>query len=636
MPVSLSSTASISKEGAPVLIFICFLFLVAFIEWARQYYRLLHIEQSSLQKLRRAKKPDSVKEANDLLDQDKDPSDVIASLRTALKGGGINEERLDFSGRIYWTRYLAGIFVFIGLLGTVWGIASAVASLGISVNNISSAASATDANSSALTIQRWGNLLGGIENLLGGMRSAFSCTIAGLVATLLVSFLNSVYLASARNIETHTFALAEKWFLPLYHAETNSLQNGFVEIKQALDRLEQQQSNALPDWTAPLRDMISAITTLSTTADNLSAGTDAALDRLRTLHTRSSELILQLEHTAQNLQQESTEAAERLQEVSSQAVVQLQEGQRNMQANLVDNETRLSAQQTALTKATQDIVEKYTQISAKYDQISARTQQLVDAAQTFPAYNSHLAGAAQAVSDAATRMETSVDTLRRDLVLAQQEQHLSLKELVANLAESHNTLDTLLRRFEITLADISSVETTVSQRDDLQQLRTTLTAEMQRMQQTLNNVAQKVAQGTEAISSLRTSRFEPQGIPAPKQSFVPQQQNASEPSSDQKPTPWYRNSPTVVAEPPMLGSEVMENAVNSAQSVMPTPPLPSSIAQRETPPSPLTPFDSKIIPENRHPLETEVSLPVSYADAVKPSERRSWLARLKKMFRRRE
>ena len=593
----------------------------------------MRIEQNSVRNLRRAEKPLSAEQAGALLDKEDARSDVISSLRAALAYGEWGEGRLDFAGRIYWTRYLAGIFVFVGLLGTVWGIASAVASLGTSVTNISSAASTTDTGSSALTIQRWSTLLGGIENLLGGMRSAFYCTIAGLVATLLVSFLNSCYLATAGNVEACTRALAEDWFLPLYHAKESDQKSELAQIKQTVDLLALRQSDAQPDWKQPFEILMTASSTLSTSAKKLASSVDPALIRLETLHTLTGKLVNNLENVAQNLQQESLKAVERLEEANRQAIARLQEESGKMQVSLLEHETRLSTQQNAVAKATQDIADKYNRIGEKHEQMSAHARQLAEAAQTFPGYNAHLAEAAQGVRDAAKRMETAVETLRADLLLAQQQQHASLDSVAVNLAASHKTLDALLRRFELTLTDISEVTESagVAQQRELQQIRATLAAELQRAQQTLNEVAQEATRNKQAVSAAREPRFQANAMPDHAQvSTLLRQETTNSDAPALEAIPWYRSESTaVVTALPTLPASIPPTSIPDDQPTSfpgATPVTPGS--------APLAASDRSADQDDRWQSVDAPPSPFGSVTAAESAAKRGLLARLKALFHR--
>ena len=79
-------------------------------------------------------------------------------------------------------RYFVGLLIFLGLLGTFWGLSHAVGSVGEVIRSLS--VSGTDA---AASFER---LKSGLEAPLGGMGTAFSSSLFGLAGSLVVGFLD--------------------------------------------------------------------------------------------------------------------------------------------------------------------------------------------------------------------------------------------------------------------------------------------------------------------------------------------------------------------------------------------------------------------------------------------------------------
>lgn len=112
---------------------------------------------------------------------------VVFSLARVLTGAeGIEADAVR--GWINWPRYMAGVFVFVGLLGTVFSMSLALGKLGLTISDTSST------SDTAMTAQTGAHLLEGITGLLSGMESAFLCTLSGILATLIVSYANWRYL----------------------------------------------------------------------------------------------------------------------------------------------------------------------------------------------------------------------------------------------------------------------------------------------------------------------------------------------------------------------------------------------------------------------------------------------------------
>jgi hypothetical protein len=88
--------------------------------------------------------------------------------------------RLDESRET--TRYLVGLLIFLGLLGTFWGLLLTTGSVGDTI-----AALNTDGKESAQVFQE---LKTGLEAPLRGMGTAFSASLFGLAGSLILGFLD--------------------------------------------------------------------------------------------------------------------------------------------------------------------------------------------------------------------------------------------------------------------------------------------------------------------------------------------------------------------------------------------------------------------------------------------------------------
>lgn len=78
-------------------------------------------------------------------------------------------------------RYLVGLLVFLGLLGTFWGLLETIQSVGKAIETLDS--KATD------NIQLFGDLKAGLAAPLKGMGTAFSSSLLGLAGSLVLGFL---------------------------------------------------------------------------------------------------------------------------------------------------------------------------------------------------------------------------------------------------------------------------------------------------------------------------------------------------------------------------------------------------------------------------------------------------------------
>lgn len=168
--------------------------------------------------------------------------------------------RLDEARDI--TRYLINLLIFLGLLGTFYGLATSVPAV---VDTIRSLAPEEGAESS---LGVFDNLMSGLEDQLGGMGTAFGSSLLGLAGSLIVGLLDLLaghgqnrfyreleeWLSSITRItmvstdadpgEVEQYALAE--LLEHSAIQLESLQNILIELQarqhsadERLDRLTQ-------------------------------------------------------------------------------------------------------------------------------------------------------------------------------------------------------------------------------------------------------------------------------------------------------------------------------------------------------------------------------------------------------------
>lgn len=90
------------------------------------------------------------------------------------------EQRIDEARDI--TRYLINLLVFLGLLGTFWGLATTVPAVVETIRSL-----APQEGESGLDV--FGKLMGGLESQLGGMGTAFSSSLLGLAGSLVLGLL---------------------------------------------------------------------------------------------------------------------------------------------------------------------------------------------------------------------------------------------------------------------------------------------------------------------------------------------------------------------------------------------------------------------------------------------------------------
>ncbi|MEJ2116943.1 MAG: MotA/TolQ/ExbB proton channel family protein [Alphaproteobacteria bacterium] len=105
--------------------------------------------------------------------------------------------RLDESRET--TRYLVGLLVFLGLLGTFWGLMQTVNSVSVTIQGIQTTGDGVGAG--------FEKLKEGLTEPLKGMGVAFSASLFGLAGSLIVGFLD----LQASHAQTRFFNELEEW-----------------------------------------------------------------------------------------------------------------------------------------------------------------------------------------------------------------------------------------------------------------------------------------------------------------------------------------------------------------------------------------------------------------------------------------
>lgn len=120
------------------------------------------------------------------------------AMRSVLDG---ISSRLDESREI--SRYFVGLMVFLGLLGTFWGLAQTVGSVGDVIRNMTLAGDDVEA--------MFGGLKKGLEAPLSGMGTAFSSSLFGLAGSLALGFLD----LQANQAQNSFYNELEEWLSSL-------------------------------------------------------------------------------------------------------------------------------------------------------------------------------------------------------------------------------------------------------------------------------------------------------------------------------------------------------------------------------------------------------------------------------------
>ncbi len=168
-----------------------------------------------------------------------------ASRRTVLSPASMRSlldslaSRLDEARDLL--RYLVGLLIFLGLLGTFWGLLETVTSVGDAIRGLD----VTSAQSSSV----FEELKNGLQRPLAGMGLSFSSSLFGLAGSLILGFMD-VKASQAQNRFYHDL---EDWLSTITDVQAGTSEAGtasagipaFMRIdmqglQRAIDRLAQQ------------------------------------------------------------------------------------------------------------------------------------------------------------------------------------------------------------------------------------------------------------------------------------------------------------------------------------------------------------------------------------------------------------
>lgn len=172
------------------------------------------------------------------------------------------------------SRYTIGLLIFLGLLGTFWGLLQTVTSVGQMIAELS-----TGGGENGVL---FGSLLAGLEQPLAGMGTAFSSSLFGLAGSLILGFLD-LQVGHAQN---RFFNQLEEWLTGLTRlsglqqiAEGGLSEPTYIHalLEKTADTLDKLQRGMVRD-EAQRRDLDSSILRL---AEELSSGRDQLSDEIR-------------------------------------------------------------------------------------------------------------------------------------------------------------------------------------------------------------------------------------------------------------------------------------------------------------------------------------------------------------------
>jgi hypothetical protein len=247
------------------------------------------------------------------------------------------------------TRYLANLLVFLGLLGTFYGLATTVPAVVETIRGL-----APQEGESGLEV--FGKLMSGLEAQLGGMGTAFSSSLLGLAGSLVVGLLELF----AGHGQNRFYRELEEWLSSItrlgYAGAEGDGESEGAGVAAVLDRMVEQMevmqtivadAEAARDATDQrLAELTGAIAALAARMEGGGAQL-AALDRIAEGQER---LVAALGQAEGGLGQDA-EARMRLRSIDVQLLRILEELAAGRQESMAD----LRADLTALTTAVRQL-----------------------------------------------------------------------------------------------------------------------------------------------------------------------------------------------------------------------------------------------------------------------------------------
>jgi len=182
------------------------------------------------------------------------------------------------------TRYLINLLIFLGLLGTFYGLATTVPAVVETIRSL-----APQEGESGLDV--FSKLMGGLESQLGGMGTAFSSSLLGLAGSLVVGLLelfaghgqNRFY----RELEDWLSSITRVGFTSGDGDGESGVMAGLidhlgaqVEVLQTIAAQGEQDRLALDDRMAELDETLSHLARVTSDAQTQTAAQSATLARI--------------------------------------------------------------------------------------------------------------------------------------------------------------------------------------------------------------------------------------------------------------------------------------------------------------------------------------------------------------------
>ncbi len=222
--------------------------------------------------------------ARTFTDQTKASRPLISALSMRSLLDGVNF-RLDETRDI--SRYMIGLLIFLGLLGTFWGLLQTVSSFGAVIGNLTISEGGDVASV-------FGSLKAGLTEPLAGMGTAFSSSLFGLAGSLVLGFLD-LQVSQAQN---RFYLDLEEWLARRAHVSaggSGEIESGHTPVPVYVQALLEQTAESIDELQKTLVRGENERRNVSESMSAIATQLSAIGDQLR---NEQSSVIRQIERIA--------------------------------------------------------------------------------------------------------------------------------------------------------------------------------------------------------------------------------------------------------------------------------------------------------------------------------------------------
>lgn len=187
------------------------------------------------------------------------------AMRSLLDG---ISSRLDEARDI--SRYIIGLLIFLGLLGTFWGLLLTISAVGDTISTLT--IDGADVNSQFDALRR------GLEAPLGGMGTAFSSSLFGLAGSLILGFLD----LQASQAQNRFYNDLEEWLSSVTRLSSGAaIAEGDQSVPAYVQALLEQTAESLDNLQRTMTSAESGRTSSNQTLVNLAERLATLTDQMR-------------------------------------------------------------------------------------------------------------------------------------------------------------------------------------------------------------------------------------------------------------------------------------------------------------------------------------------------------------------